>query len=397
MIPDPGALPARRPRIDSVDLLRGIIMIIMALDHTRDYFGDAAISPTNLTQASAALFLTRWITHFCAPVFFLLTGTGAYLSLQRLSRAQLSRFLLTRGVWLIVLEMTVMRFLLQFNVDYRVTVLTVLWALGWSMIVLAGLVRFPAAVATTFGVAMIVTHNLLDAVTPARLGSLSPLVGILHSPSVLSANPAHFVFQAYPVIPWIGVTALGFGIGQLFDWPAERRRRTLMRLGVGMTVAFVALRAVNVYGDPLRWSVQPSAAFTVLSFLNVTKYPPSLLFLLVTLGPAFVLLALFDGRTPRVLRPALTLGRVPMFYFLLHFTVIHLLAVVACLVRYGSVHWMFESPSIDRYPITQPPGWPFSLPAVYAVWAAVVLIAYPACRWYAALRARRTDWWLGYL
>ncbi|MEP7001765.1 MAG: heparan-alpha-glucosaminide N-acetyltransferase domain-containing protein, partial [bacterium] len=323
----PGAdrsAPNPRARIESVDVVRGIIMIIMALDHTRDFFGNAGISPTNLAQTTPALFFTRWITHLCAPVFFLLTGTGAYLSLRRMSRAELSRFLITRGIWMIVLEVTALRFAMQFNVDYRATMLTVLWALGCAMIVLGCLVRLPTSVITAIGVVMIATHNLLDFIPPAQLGSV---LRFLHSPSVVSANPNHFVFQAYPIIPWVGVTALGFGFGQLLDWSSERRRRTLLLLGSGMITAFVALRALNVYGDPSRWSVQKTPAFTALSFLNVTKYPPSLLFLLVTLGIAFLLLRAVDSSTPRLLRPALILGRVPLFYFLLHFAVIHALAV----------------------------------------------------------------------
>ncbi|MEO8620632.1 MAG: heparan-alpha-glucosaminide N-acetyltransferase domain-containing protein [bacterium] len=383
-----------RARIESVDIVRGIIMIIMALDHTRDFFGNAGISPTNLAQTTTALFFTRWITHLCAPVFFLLTGTGAYLSLRRMSRAELSRFLITRGLWMIVLEVTALRFIMQFNVDYRTTMLTVLWALGCAMIGLGVLVRLPTSVITIVGVAMIATHNLLDFIPPAQLGSV---VRFLHSPSMVSANPNHFVFQAYPIIPWVGVTALGFGFGQLFEWSSDRRRKTLLLLGSGMITAFVALRALNVYGDPSRWSVQKTPEFTALSFLNVTKYPPSLLFLLVTLGIAFLMLRAVDSSTPRLLRPALILGRVPLFYFLLHFAVIHVLAVVVCLIRFGSAHWMFESPSLDKFPITQPPGWPVSIPLVYLAWVSVVLIVYPFCRWFAALRAGRKDWWLSYL
>ncbi len=372
-------------------------MVIMALDHTRDYFGDAAASPTNLASASAALFATRWITNICAPVFFLLAGTGAYLALRRRSRPTLSRYLVTRGLWLIVLEFTVMRFILQFNVDYHLTILTVLWALGWSMIVLGALVHLPVSVVAAFGVVLIAGHNVLDGIDLARFGAFAPLAVALHGPGMLYNGARVVIFAAYPLIPWIGVTAVGFALGQVYDWSAERRQRTLWRLGVALTVAFVALRAVNVYGDPVRWSVQHSGTFTVLSFLNTTKYPPSLLFLLMTLGPALLMLAAFDATTPRVLRPALVVGRVPMFYYLLHFLVIHLLAMAAALVRYGDASGMTQSPTFDWYPITQPPGWPASLPVVYLVCATVVLLVYPACRWYAALRARRTDWWLGYL
>jgi uncharacterized membrane protein len=380
-------------RLESVDVVRGVIMIIMALDHTRDFFGIPGQNPTDLTSASAALFLTRWVTHFCAPVFFLLTGTGACLSLRRKSRGELSRFLFTRGLWLIFLELVIVRcFAYQFNFDYRVTMLLVLWALGWAMITLSALVRLPAFVATAFGVLLIVGHNLLDSVKSA-----SPLWSILHSPGFVVNTPNHVVFAAYPLIPWIGVTAVGFGLGQVYGWDTERRRTFLPRLGLALTLAFLLIRWVNVYGDPSRWMPQKSALFTVLSFLNATKYPPSLLFLLMTLGPAMIFLWAVDRRTPRILRPALVIGKVPMFYYVLHFSLIHLLAVVTCYVRYGSAHWMFESPDLAHYPFSPPPGWGHSLPVVYLVWVIVVAAMYPLCRWFAALKQRRDDTWLSYI
>jgi uncharacterized membrane protein len=386
-----------RPRIDSVDVVRGLIMILMALDHVRDFFGSLAVNPTDLATTTAPLFFTRWITHICAPVFFLLTGTGAYLGLRRRSRAELSRFLLTRGLWLIVLEIVVVRFVMQFNVDYRITVLTVLWALGWSMVFLSALVYLPTRVVTAIGVVMIATHNLLDPITAASLGSLAPLWSILHAPGIILPGPDHVVFEAYPLIPWIGVAAAGYGLGAIYDWDAGRRRALLLRLGLGLTAVFVILRAMNVYGDPVPWSEQKSPVFTVLSFLNTNKYPPSLLFLLMTLGPAAILLWLLDGKTPRLLRPALTFGPVPLFYFLCHFMLIHLLAVLTCYWRYGEAHWMFQSPSLAAYPFTSPPGWGFTLPIVYATWLTVVILMYPLCRWYESVKARRTDWWLSYL
>lgn len=381
-----------RPRLESVDVVRGLIMIIMALDHTRDYFGTPGANPTDLATASAALFLTRLVTHICAPVFFLLTGTGAYLSLRRKSVAEVSRFLVTRGFWLIFLEAVVVRSLAyQFNVDFRVTLLLVLWALGWAMITLALLIRLPLRAILAFGLLLIVGHNLLDGVRPA-----SVLWTILHVPGFVVQGP-HTVFAAYPLIPWIGVTAVGFVLGALYEWDAARRRTFLLRLGLGLIAGFVALRALNVYGDPSPWSTQPTATFTLLSFLNTTKYPPSLLFLLMTLGPAMLLLRAMDAGTPRALGPALVFGRVPLFYFVLHFALIHLLAVVACYLQYGAIHWMFESPDLGNYPFTAPPGWGYSLPMVYLVWAGVVLAMYPLCRWFAALKQRRRDAWLSYL
>ncbi|HUR94121.1 MAG TPA: heparan-alpha-glucosaminide N-acetyltransferase domain-containing protein [Gemmatimonadales bacterium] len=382
-----------RARVASIDLVRGMIMVIMALDHTRDFFGIPGQNPVDLTTASAPLFLTRWITFFCAPVFFLLMGTAAYLARGRRGPAELSGYLLRRGLWLIVLEVVVLRVVgYQFNADFRVTMLLVLWALGWSLIALALLSRLPVFVTTAVGVLMIVGHNLFDGVRSA-----SPLWAILHAPGFVVNTPEHVVFAAYPLVPWIGVTAAGFGLGQVYGWDGDRRRAFLRRLGLALTVAFVVIRGLNVYGDPSPWTSLPAPGFTLLSFLNVTKYPPSLLFLLMTLGPALLVLAAVDRHAPRLLRPVNVIGTVPLFYYVLHFALIHLLAVATCLVRYGSAYWMFQSPDLANYPFTPPPGWGYSLPVVYGVWAGVVLATYPLCAWFAAIKRRHRQWWLSYL
>ena len=390
--------PLRTRRIESIDLLRGLVMILMALDHTREYFGATAISPTDLTRATAAVFMTRWITHICAPTFFFLTGTSAGLTLGRRTIPQLSRLLVTRGVWLIVLELTIVRcFGYQFNVDYRLTMLVVLWALGWAMIVLGLLVRLPVAAITAGGAALVALHNLLDPIRAASLGALAPLWTILHAPGIVVATPAYTVFAAYPLVPWIGVTAVGFGLGRLYGQPDDRRRGALLRLSIALIVGFMVLRWVNLYGDPSPWTAQRSPLFSVLSFLNTTKYPPSLLFLLMTLGPALLILWMADARAPSLFKPAVVVGKVPLFYFALHLSLIHLLAVAVCYARYGTAHWMFESPRLDQYPITPPPGWGYPLPIVYLVWAIVVVVLYPLCRWYARVKERRDIWWLSYL
>ncbi|HXR16279.1 MAG TPA: heparan-alpha-glucosaminide N-acetyltransferase domain-containing protein [Terriglobales bacterium] len=391
---------AKRVRLESIDIVRGFIMILMALDHVRDFFGVPGANPTDLSSTTVALFFTRWITHFCAPTFFLLTGTGAYLSLRKKSKRELSTFLFTRGLWLIFLEIVVTRDLgWQFNFDYHITMLMVLWALGWSMIVLSALVWLPTSLVAAFGLVMVVSHNLLDSIQ-----SSNPLWTILHSPNFILTRPEHSIRVPYSLIPWVGVTAAGYSFGQIYSsisgaksaWAPDRRRAFLLRLGMGLTAAFIVLRGINFYGDPVRWSTQKSAIFTVLSFLNTNKYPPSLLFLLMTLGPAMLFLWAVDGRTPRWLRPALVFGKVPMFYYLLHIPLIHLLAIAVCYARYGQVHWMFESPSPDKFPVTPPPGWGFSLPIVYLVWAVVVVALYPLCRWFAGVRQRRSDAWLSY-
>lgn len=392
--PAPPSATEKRARLESIDVVRGVIMILMALDHSRDFFGVPGDEPTNLATTTPALFFTRWITYFCAPVFFLLMGTGAYLAgRRRFARGELSRFLFTRGLWLIFLEMVVARCLVyQFNVDYHVTMLLVLWALGWALVILSVLVYLPMWLVATFGVVLVVGHNLLDSVK-----STNPLWAILHSPGFLLKTPAHVVFVGYPLVPWIGVTAVGYSLGQIYDWNADRRRSFLLRLGLALTLAFVVIRGLNVYGDPARWAPQKTALFTALSFLNTIKYPPSLLFLLMTLGPALVFLWAVDARTPRILRPALVIGKVPLFYYVLHFPLIHVLAIATCYFRYGSAHWMFESPDLGNYPFTPPPGWGYSLPIVYLIWAVVVVIMYPVCRWFAALKQRRSDPWLSYL
>ena len=380
-------------RIESVDVVRGAIMIVMALDHTRDFFGVPGVSPTDVSRAGAALFLTRWITNVCAPVFFLLTGTGAYLTRRRSSAGELSRFLLTRGLWLIVVELVVLRCLAyQFNVDYRVTLLLVLWALGWSMIALSALVHLPVAAVTVFGIVMIATHNLFDGIRSA-----SPLLAVLHGPGFVINSPGRIVFASYPLIPWIGVTAVGFGLGWIYAWPPDRRRRFLLGTGALLAAAFVVLRALNVYGDPSRWRTQATTVATLLSFLNTTKYPPSLLFLLMTLGPALIALAAADAGTPRWLRPALVMGKVPLFYYALHFFMIHLFAVAVCYLRYGTAHWMFESPDLAHYPFSAPPGWGYPLPIVYVIWIGIVCAAYPLCQWFAGVKQRDTSAWLSYL
>jgi uncharacterized membrane protein len=381
-----------RRRLESIDIVRGAIMILMALDHTRDFFG-AAADPTNLASASAPLFLTRWVTHFCAPGFFLLMGAGAFMAGGRRTRPELARFLVTRGVWLIFLDLVVLRcFAYQFNVDYRVTMLLVLWALGWALVALAAVIWLPLPLVAGIGAVLMAGHNLLDGIRSAN-----PLWQILHGPGFVLNTPRYVVFAAYPLIPWIGVTMLGYAIGKAFTWPAARRVRFLASLGIALTLAFAIVRGLNGYGDPAPWRHLPAPLFTFLSFLNTRKYPPSLDFLLMTLGPVLLALAAAERASGRWVRPLLVFGRVPLFYFAVHFFVLHALAAIVCTVRFGSAHWMFESPDLAHYPFSPPPGWGFSLPVVYAVWIGVVLGIYPLCRWFARRKEQSRAPWLAYL
>jgi uncharacterized membrane protein len=387
--------PVAPVRVESIDVVRGVIIVIMALDHVRDFFGDFAANPTNLATTTVALFFTRWITHICAPVFFLLTGTGAYLTLGRMPRPALARFLVTRGLWLLFLDIVVVRFAMQFNFDYHVTVINVLWGLGWSMIVLGGLIWLPLWAIASFGAVLIVGHNALDA--PAMAGGGSTLWKILHQPGVIYRDSRSLVVVSYVLVPWVGVTAVGYVLGAAYRMAAPVRQRLLLQAGFAAVAAFVILRLLNVYGDPAHWSAQGTPLWTLLSFLNTTKYPPSLLFLLMTLGPALLLLRAFDGRIPAALRPALVIGRVPLFFFVLHFFLIHLLAVALSFLRYGEVREVFASPDLRHFPFSAPPGWDIGLPAIYALWVVVVIAMFPLCRWYAGVKRHRKDWWLSYL
>ncbi|MEO7053451.1 MAG: heparan-alpha-glucosaminide N-acetyltransferase domain-containing protein [Rhizomicrobium sp.] len=386
-----------RTRIESVDVVRGIVIVLMALDHTRDFFGDLAADPTAMATTTPALFFTRWITHFCAPAFFLLTGTGACLALGKMSKVELARYLVSRGIWLIVLELVVMRFALQFNIDYQVTIVTVLWALGWAMIALAGLIWLPVWAIAAIGIAMVAGHNLLDGIAAASFGAWAPAWTILHAPGIVFNNGRSLVVISYVLIPWIGVTALGFCLGRLFHVDLARRKTLLLSLGIGCCAAFLALRFVNIYGDPSHWSSQATPLRTLMSFLNTTKYPPSLVFLLMTLGPVLLMLRAFETRVPKIFQPALLIGKVPLFFFIAHFFLIHLLAILASWLRYGEIGEMFRSPDLGHFPFSQPPAWGAPPPIIYMIWLAVILMMYPLCRWFARVKQRGGAWWLGYL
>ena len=388
-----------RSRFDSVDTLRGLVMVIMALDHTRHYFSrDWSFDPTDLAKTYPALFLTRWITHYCAPVFIFLAGTGAFLSTTRgKSKQELSWFLLTRGLWLVLLELTWVRCLgWQFNFDFHFVMGIVIWAIGWSMVALAGLVFLPVPWVATLGVVMIASHNLFDRVSPDDLGSLSWLWKILHSGGIIVPAEAYRFAAGYPLIPWIGVMAAGYGLGPLLLAEPFARRKRLFGLGALLTALFVVLRAINVYGDPDSWSVQKNILFTFFSFLNCHKYPPSLLYLLMTLGPALLVLAALDRGTPRWLKPIVVFGRVPLFYYLLHIPLIHGLAVLVAYGRYGRAEWLFANPPADGPP-PMPADYGYGLPIVYLIWIGVVLALYPLCRWFADVKRRHRSAWLSYL
>jgi uncharacterized membrane protein len=393
-----------RARLDSIDLLRGIVMVIMVIDHTRDFVHGPALhyDPTDLARTSAAIFMTRWITHFCAPVFVFLAGVSAYLQKMRgKTTGDLSVFLLTRGIWLIFVEVVVLHLLVWFNLDFSfVGPLQVIWAIGWSMVGLAALVHLPLRAVAAIGVGMIALHNTLDGVMNQSLWWM-----VLHRAgfTMLGAS-GPLLWVQYPLVPWIGVMAAGYAFGALYELDPHRRVRIVARLGLALTAAFILIRAINVYGDPSRWSVQPTALFTVFSFTNTTKYPPSLLYLLMTLGPALVALALFESRTgsaapqtPRSSGPVaalITVGRVPLFFYLWQWVLAHTAAIVANIIAGKSFSYLFLMPPAI---FSLPWGNGFRLWVVYLCWACIIAVEYPLCLWFAGVKRRRRDWWLSYL
>ena len=386
-------------RLASVDLLRGLVMVLMALDHTRDFFSNARFSPLDLMQTTTALFFTRWITHYCAPVFVLLAGTGAYLyGAPGRSNHEVARFVFMRGLLLIVLEFTLVHFGWFFNFDYHFLLAQVIWMIGWSMVILAGMIlaRVPLWALAALGIIMIAGHNLLDPVGADEFGSFRWLWIILHQPELIDFAPGRQVLAFYSLIPWAGVMMVGYALGIVFLLPQNQRRTWLLGLGLALMLLFVALRWVNLYGDPQPWREQSNPLWTVLSFINTTKYPPSLLFLLMTLGPALAALAVFDGVNAKnfLARVFVVFGRVPLFYYVLHLILIHAVAVAFSYVRYGDASWLFGTGWMLRFALPEDYG--YELPAVYLVWLGVVLILYPVCNWFAHLKERSRTRWLSY-
>lgn len=381
-------------RILSIDLLRGSVMVLMALDHVRDFFHAEAFlyDPMDLESTTVPVYLTRWVTHFCAPVFVLLAGTSVRFMQGRSSIPALSTFLLKRGLWLIAIEVLVVNFAWFFNPSYPVLALGVIWAIGFSMIALAGLIHLPFKAIVATGALLVLGHDLLNGLHPDGAWWM-----FLHERNAIQLA-AHTIVFVYPVLPWIGVMALGYCAGSYYtaDIPSQRRRGALLAWGWGMVVAFLLLRGINVYGDPHPWEAQDSWTRTVLSFLDLAKYPPSLLYLLMTLGPAFLFLAVSERWRGGMVRALIVIGRVPFFYYLVHIFAIHLVAMVAAELTGFGWRSMVLDVWVNIAPALQ--GYGFDLAVVYLIWCALVLALFPLCRWYDRLKSRnRHLWWLSYL
>jgi uncharacterized membrane protein len=390
----------RTYRLTSIDMLRGLVIVIMAIDHVRDAFLTGTTQdPTTDPNVSPSLFFTRWITHYCAPVFVTLAGTSAGLMTSRKSPAALSTFLVTRGIWLVFVEMAIVSTATTLSpggipeLDGRVLIIMqVIWAIGASMIVLAGLQWLGRRACLALGIAILVGHNLLDGVWPAtQMLAPAPLWTALHSQSAQTPGP-FMVLMVYPLLPWIGVMLFGFGIAPLFERTPERRDRLLLRAGIIMIAAFVVLRTVALYGDPNPWQTQPAGPVaTIIDLLNTTKYPPSLLFLLMTLGPAAILCSIADRMRGPIKDALVMFGRVPFAFYVAHVYLIHLMSIALGAAQ-GFSPGQFLTPFIFY-----PKGYGVGLLGMYVAWAILIALLYPCCRWVAGIKARRKDWWLSYL
>jgi uncharacterized membrane protein len=398
---DSSALLPQRERISAIDLVRGLVMVIMALDHTRDFFhiGSFAFDPTDLTKTTPALFFTRWITHYCAPTFVFLAGAGIRISQQRRTKRELSRFLWTRGLWLIFLEFTVVRFSFFYNFYYDATIVQVIYATGMSMVILSALIYLKENVLLILGIVIVAAHNLLDGIQLKPGDTFFAVWHFIHQSGPVEIAPGKFFIFGYPALPWLGVLLCGYSLGRLYLKPFDpmRRQRILLRLGILTITLFVGIRFINIYGDPVPWAHQSTGLFTFLSFINCTKYPISLLYVLMTLGPMLILLAVLEIFPSIQFRPLEVFGRVPMFYYILHFFLVHSLAIAAFIFIRGKSFSDLDFHFFHKHFGGLPYDAGYSLRWVYVAWAIVVLICYPLCVRYNAYKSTHTQWWLSYL
>ncbi|HVY84384.1 MAG TPA: heparan-alpha-glucosaminide N-acetyltransferase domain-containing protein [Caulobacterales bacterium] len=403
-----GASPARAKaaavplavgeRLAAIDMLRGLVIAIMALDHVRDYVHVQAFQfdPLDLAHTYPALYATRWVTHFCAPTFVFLSGVSAYLqSTKGKTGGKLSGFLLTRGLWLIVLELTLVGWAWSFY-PLGLPFLQVIWAIGWSMIALSALVWLPRGVVLAIGGGIILLHNLLDPLTPEQFGAWSGVWIFLHEGGIQKLNGSPIALDFYPVLPWIGVMAFGYGLGGVFTLEQKQRDRTLVILGLAMLAVFVALRASNFYGDPRPWSPQADLSHTIMDFMNVQKYPPSLLYVCATLGTIFLLFPMLARLGGPLSKVFLAYGSVPLFTYVLHIYIVHAIALVLTVatgfspsIQIDVIRKVFMTPEIYA-------GYGVSLPYVYLIWFGVLVALYPLSSWWASVKRNRRDWWLSY-
>lgn len=390
--------PEKSYRIDAIDLLRGMVMIIMALDHTRDSFHAAAFTgdPLDVHTTTPLLFFTRWVTHFCAPVFVFLSGTSVYFQGLRKSKPALSAFIIKRGLWLIVADVLIMTFALSLDIHYSIFILEVIWAIGISMVLLGFALWLPFNLILATGIAIVAGHNALDFYEAGHTGPYAIWYSFLHVPGVYPLWTGHVLGIFYPFLPWTGVMLMGYCFGKVYQQHTEKRNKIAAYTGMALLVIFILLRSGNTYGDSIHWSPQKNALLTFFSFINTQKYPPSLLYLCVTLGPALIVLGLAGNVRNRLTKIIMVYGRVPFLYFVLHF---YLLRVIMVLLFLSRGHTWKEgaagAPSfLFKFII---PGEGYSLGIVYLIWISVVIALYPVCKWFSEYKKQHRNWWLSYL
>jgi uncharacterized membrane protein len=389
-----------RQRIQSIDVLRGLIMIIMALDHTRDFFHKEALTddPLNLATTTPLLYFTRWVTHLCAPVFVFLAGTSAWLQARRKTKKELSSFLITRGFWLILLEITVVNFGIFFDIYFGATALQTIWSIGISMVLLGLVIWLPFSAILTIGLLIVLGHNALDYAEAKQQGNMPVWWHIIHRPGFFALSPNHTVLLLYPFLPWTGLMIMGYCSGKLFTSTNEQNRRKRLRwAGLALLLLFVLLRASRIYGDPLEWSAQKNSLYSFFSFINVQKYPPSLLYMCATIGIALLLLSVIKDIPGKLGKIIMVYGRVPMFYYVLHF---YLLSFIRMLLFIARGHSFSEGVrGVEAVPFKFIiPAEGYNLAGVYLIWFLVILALYPLCKWYDAYKTNHPQKkWLSYL
>ncbi len=384
-------------RIPSIDILRGLVMVIMVLDHTRDLFHETALTqqPTDLATTTIPLFFTRWVTHLCAPIFVFLSGASAWLSLQNKSSInEHRRFLLSRGIWLIVLELTLVNFGIWFDIHFSVILIQVIFAIGFGFIVLSLLLKLRSTTILVAGILMMVFSGILPLLGLPQQNAGTTILNVLFQPAFFQLSEKHSLIYGYPPLPWLAIMLMGFGSAWIFLKDSASVQRICLRTGLMLIAAFVVLRGINIYGDGTPWSYQKSSAFTFISFLNVNKYPPSLQYTLLFLGFMFLLLALFTNSQNRFSRIIAVYGKVPLFFYLVHWYLIHtalILVILASGFPAGDLVFGFNFGRPDAFKA-------FSLPVVYVIWTLAIVVLYPLCRWYGAYKAaHRNNKWLSYL
>lgn len=400
-IPVSSVTPVKRAtyRIDSIDLLRGLVMIIMALDHTRDFFHSQAMmdDPLNMATTTPLLYFTRWITHFCAPIFVFLAGTSAYLQSLRKPKKELSLFLIKRGLWLVAVEVFLVTLGIFFDINYSVILLQTIWAIAVSMILLGLAIWMPFTAILVTGLVIVFGHNLLDFYEAGRQDGYSVFYNFLHRPGGFTLWGNRHVEIAYPFLSWAGLMMLGYCLGRVFHTlQGTERKKVLTGVGLAAILLFVAIRATNAYGDPDDWSTQKDGLFTFLSFMNVHKYPPSLLYMLITIGPALLFLAWAGGSKTKLAKIITVYGRVPFFYYVLHFYLLHIITAIFFLARGHS--FAEGARGVPGFPFKfLVPGEGYPLWVVYLVWISAVALLYPVCKWFSEYKKTHSQWWLSYL